>query len=319
MSIFGKKKEKNEIVIVAHNASFHPDDVFAVATIVLALEMRQTTKPIRIIRSRNPEDWAVGDYVVDVGGEYDASRNRFDHHQKGGAGKRDNGVPYAAFGLVWKHVGPDVCVDVNGNADPELWQNIDNAFVAAIDANDNGFDLIKNLIPEIFTPTLSLMLMIEKPTWEERNNEEQMYERFMIAVEKAKSFLKRYIEVQRASVKAQREIREAYESAPHKAIVIFPHDYERINFIYTLAPLPDILFFVYPNHSGTWTAETVPVSVNSFEKRKAFPAAWAGLSGADFAKVSGVDDAYFCHNGLFVAYATSKEGAYKLAKLALEL
>jgi len=35
------------------------------------------------------------------------------------------------------------------------------------------------------------------------------------------------------------------------------------------------------------------------------------------AKVTGVPDATFCHNGRFLAVAKSKEGALKLAEIAL--
>lgn len=321
-------QEKNEITIVAHNASFHPDDVFAVATIMLANEQGRlggdaasdaVAKTVNVIRSRKPEDIAHADYVVDVGGEYDPARNRYDHHQTGGAGKRDNGIPYASFGLVWRHIGKMLCRDEHGSDNDALWQKIDNELVAAIDANDNGFDLSKNLIDGVYVPTLSLRLMILKPTWEERSSDDHMYERFMQAVAEAKQFLERYLVVQRASIKARKEIRDTYNASQNKSIIVFAHDYERINFVYTLAELPDIMFMVYPNHSGTWTAETVPVGTGSFEKRKSFPAAWAGLSGEALIQASGVEDAYFCHNGLFVAYAASEAGALKLAKIALEL
>lgn len=300
---------KNKITIVTHNASFHADDVFAVATLLIILPK---DKEIEIIRSREREVINGADFVVDVGGEYDAERNRYDHHQKGGAGKRNNEIPYASFGLVWRHLGSDACA-----GDTELWQRIDNGLVSAIDANDNGFDLTKNLIEGVFAPSLSLNFMIEKPTWEERSNELQMYEAFMRAVTKAKDFLERYIVVERASLVAKREIIAEYESKEDKTIIIFKRDYERINFIYTLVKLPEILFFVYPNNGGTWTAETVPVSENTFEKRKSFPESWAGLSDDDLVKVTGVSDATFCHNGRFVAYARSEAGAIELAKLAL--
>ncbi|MBP9852235.1 MAG: MYG1 family protein [Candidatus Pacebacteria bacterium] len=303
-----------EKIIVTHNASFHADDVFAVATLLLSMSQGSAQgQSVKVIRTRDPEEIAAAHYVVDVGGIYDPATNRFDHHQKGGAGKRDNGIPYAAFGLVWKHIGQVVC-----NNDMDLWQKIDTDLVCGIDANDNGFDISKNLIEGVFPASLSLNFMIEKPTWEERSNDDQMYERFMHAVVKAKFFLERYITVQLASIKAKREIKATYEASQHKAIIIFPHDYERVNFMQTLAVLPEIIFFIYPNHSGTWTAETVPVGEGSFEKRKPFPEAWAGLSGEALVAASGVPDAYFCHNGRFVAYATSEEGAINLAKIALE-
>ena len=57
-----------------------------------------------VVRTRDEKIIETGDFVVD-GRRYDAKRNRFDHHQTGGAGFRENGIPYAAFGLVWKEFG----------------------------------------------------------------------------------------------------------------------------------------------------------------------------------------------------------------------
>ena len=56
---------------------------------------------------------------------------------------------------------------------------------------------------------------------------------------------------------------------------------------------------------------------NSFKNRKDFPTIWAGLRDEKLQKVTGVSDSIFCHRGLFLAVAKSKEGAVKLAKLAL--
>jgi uncharacterized UPF0160 family protein len=305
------ENQSHKITIAAHSASFHADDVFAVATILLSLPKGQEAN---IIRTRHPEEIAAADFVVDVGGIYASEQNRFDHHQKGGAGKRDNGIPYAAFGLVWKHIGPQVCGD-----DMELWQKIDNELVCAIDANDNGVDIGKNLIDGVYSPTLSLFLMVEKPTWEERGNEALMYERFMAAMEKAKTFLARYIVVQKASIDARREIIATYNATENKSLVVFRKDYERFNFIYTLATLPEIKFFIYPDNAGTWSTETVPVGESSFEKRKPFPEAWAGLHDDALVAASGVEDAFFCHNGRFLCKSRTQEAAIKLAKLALDL
>src|SRR3989338_10758267 len=93
--------------IITHNGTFHADDVFSVAA--LTLYFYSQNKEPKIIRTRDPETIKTGDIVLDVGSEYDAERNRFDHHQIGGAGKRANGVPYAAFGLAWKKYGEKLC------------------------------------------------------------------------------------------------------------------------------------------------------------------------------------------------------------------
>ena len=82
--------------IVTHNAKFHTDDVFAVATLLILYPGAE------VIRTRDESIIKMADIVVDVGQVYDAGNNRFDHHQVGGAGKRENGIQYASFGLVWK-------------------------------------------------------------------------------------------------------------------------------------------------------------------------------------------------------------------------
>ena len=92
VSVAGKK-----IKIVTHSSGFHTDDVFAVATLLIMLG---ENADVEIIRSRDMEVIKTGDYVVDVGGVHDPVTNRFDHHQAGGAGKRENDIPYASFGLV---------------------------------------------------------------------------------------------------------------------------------------------------------------------------------------------------------------------------
>jgi uncharacterized UPF0160 family protein len=56
----------------------------------------------------------------------------------------------------------------------------------------------------------------------------------------------------------------------------------------------------------------------TFINRKNFPKLWAGLRDEELQNVTGVKDAVFCHRGLFLAVANSKEGAIKLAQIAVE-
>ena len=63
--------------------------------------------------------------------------------------------------------------------------------------------------------------------------------------------------------------------------------------------------------------QAVPVAAGSFDNRLDLPAAWAGLSGAELAAATGVDDAIFAHAARFYAAAGSREGIIALARLAL--
>ena len=64
-----------KITIVTHSSSFHTDDVFAVATLLLVLG---DGVDVSVVRSRDMDIIKKGDYVVDVGGIYDPKINRFD-------------------------------------------------------------------------------------------------------------------------------------------------------------------------------------------------------------------------------------------------
>ena len=56
----------------------------------------------------------------------------------------------------------------------------------------------------------------------------------------------------------------------------------------------------------------------SFINKKDFPKEWAGLKDEELQKVTGVLDAVFCHRALFLCVAQTKEGAMKLADIAVQ-
>src|SRR3990167_2139036 len=126
-------KHKKKLKLVTHDGSFHTDDVFAAATLSLYLE--NLGKKFEIIRTRDEEIINSADYVFDVGGIYNAEKNRFDHHQVGGAGKRENEIPFSSFGLIWQKFG----VEVTGKK--EVADFIEQKLVLPVDANDSGVDL----------------------------------------------------------------------------------------------------------------------------------------------------------------------------------
>src|SRR3990167_3799014 len=130
MKIINKKSKK---ILVTHDGSFHTDDVFACAT--LSIYLTNAGEKFQIIRSRDEEIINSADYVFDVGGKYNAEKNRFDHHQVGGAGKRENEIPFSSFGLIWQKFG----VEVTGKK--EVADFIEQKLVLPVDANDSGVDL----------------------------------------------------------------------------------------------------------------------------------------------------------------------------------
>lgn len=144
--------------IVTHSGNFHTDEVFACAVLSLLHDGN-----VEVVRSRDPEVWATGDYVVDVGGEYDPVRGLFDHHQVGGAGKRENGIPYSSFGLIWKEYGEKLC----GGAYQVRY--IDEKLVQPVDAADNGISTFDLTEKKIFPYLLHHVVTAFRPTWREES------------------------------------------------------------------------------------------------------------------------------------------------------
>jgi uncharacterized UPF0160 family protein len=307
INIFKKRKK-----LVTHNGSFHVDDIFATATLLLLLEKRG--EKAKIIRTRDEKIIKSGDFVYDVGGIYDEKLNRFDHHQVGGAGKRENGIEYSSFGLVWKKFGKEL----SGN-DYDIWNLIDRELVAPIDASDNGIDLITPRIDKIVPCEIERMFLIYAPTWEE--GQDQNDKVFVKQAEKAKCFMNRMIQVAKSDIKGKRILIDAYNQTEDKKIVIVDQALPRYLYQKVLSDLSEPIYIVYKSeHSDTWKVEAIRKNQNTMESRKLFPESWRGyFNGEDeFVKITGISDVLFCHRTGFLVTTKSKESAIKLAKIALE-
>jgi uncharacterized UPF0160 family protein len=290
--------------LITHNGSFHSDDIFACATLCLMLEKKG--EKFEIVRTRDEEVIKAGEYVFDVGGIYDENVNRFDHHQPGGAGAR-SGIEYSSFGLVWKKFGLALC------GEERVANMIDQKLVAPVDAHDNGLDLVSNLY-ETSPYFIQNFFHSMRPTLREENitNDEMFFK----SVEIAKEILTREIIHAQDTFFAQENVVKAYQNSADKRIIVLDDKYP---FQYTLGDFSEPLFVIYPRKiTSDWGVGAVRDNPKTFKNRKNFPKSWGGLRNEEMAKVSGVQDAIFCHRGLFLAVAKSKEGAIKLAQIAVE-
>ncbi|MEG3758500.1 MYG1 family protein [Pseudoalteromonas carrageenovora] len=286
----------SEITVVTHSGNFHADDVFSIAV------LKHVLPSFKMVRTRDKALIESADIVVDVGGEYNPDTGRFDHHQRGGAGERENGTPYSSFGLIWKKYGLALCDNNQAVAD-----RVDSGLVSNIDAIDCGY--VKGVVEGI---TLSQTLSMFNPTWEEEGNFDECFNE---AVDFAARLLTRFIASAHGSVNAKAIVAKAIENAEDARVIVLEKYTPWKKTVHILSS--DALFMVYPSHSGQWILQTVPVEPGSFEDRKSLPKAWAGLSDEEFQAETGLDDAVFCHNGLFIAGTKSFESTMKLAEVAL--
>lgn len=172
MNLFKKK-----IRVATHNGSFHADEVFAIATLLIWANKKGFK--LDITRTRDESVLDKADIVLDVGGIYDPEKKRFDHHQKEGAGTHENGptsqglrgasIPYASFGLIWKHYAEEIC-------SREVAEDIEKRLVLPIDGRDNGMNITKALREDLLEYTLSRdIISAFRPTWKNPNDNDKNF------------------------------------------------------------------------------------------------------------------------------------------------
>jgi len=283
--------------IATHNGSFHADDVFSVAAFKLIFPS------FKLIRTRDMALINEADIVIDVGGEYDAEKGRFDHHQRGGAGERDNGIPFSSFGLIWQKYGLAIC---EGNQ--EVANALDAGLVSTIDAIDCGH--VEGIYEGI---SLSQTISMFNPTWEEGGDFDSCFDE---AVGFATRVLTRFIASANGGISAKAIVAKAIDDAEDPRVIVLAKYTPWKRTVHALSEAA--LYVVYPSPTGQWRIQAVPVERGSFEDRKSLPKPWAGLSDEALQEVCGIDDAMFCHNGRFIAGAESFESTMKMAAMAVE-
>lgn len=295
-------------LIGTHSGSFHADDALGVAILKSLFPLAS------VVRTRDPEIWATCDALVDVGGDYLPSTNRFDHHQKGFFNRRPSGIPYAGSGLVWRSYGARYVANMYPELGlllvAEVAHEVDARLIQHADAIDSG-------VAVDCPPAFSLSGIIEtlNATWQDDAANDD--ERFAQAVMLAGLVLQNLVRALVAELSAAELVRTASTLANGRILVL---DAARLPYDHVVcAEMPEVLFVVYPeSKGGQHQVRVVPKRLGSFHARADLPADWAGLRDADLAQKTGVTDAVFCHNGRFICGAGSKEGAVKMAELALK-
>jgi uncharacterized UPF0160 family protein len=287
--------------IATHSGPFHADDVFCIAM------LRKLYPEAKVIRSRDDEVLDKCDLVLDVGVLYDHEKRRYDHHQDGRAGSRENGIMYSALGLIWRYYGLDWC-----DGDEFAHKYIDDHFVQATDAVDNGQDLYSLTDFKVSPLTMQDVIFSHYPVYGDVQDFDKV---FFAAVDFAEQHLGRLLHKAKSVAITMQKAVDSYAATPDKRYLQVD-EYIPLNDQLTQA-MPELLYYVYPGAMGNWMIKTVKATKGSFVPRKALPEPWAALRGEDFVRATGVDDAEFCHNALFICGAKTKEGIMKLLALAL--
>jgi uncharacterized UPF0160 family protein len=309
------------LIITTHSGKFHADDVWAVAVLNIVFP------GCALVRTRDQKRIDAADFAVDVGGVWDPKAGRFDHHQKGFSGARQSGVVYASAGLVWKEYGARcVALLAQTYADhtltprdaQDLAYAIDSDLVQYLDMSDTG--AARNA-PGSYG--LSAVISGFNPNWidEERAGsvaamDDVRQRQFRRAMEFITDVLVNQVKYRVGSMLAAEQVRQAERLEDGRLLLLKNGALPWASVVRN--EMPKVLFVI--SHDRTeqrYMLHTVPAAADTFEARKDLPAAWAGLRNAELAAVTGVPDAVFCHNGLFIAAAVSLDSALTMARQAL--
>lgn len=309
------------MIIATHSGKFHADDVWGVAALMLLFPDSE------LVRSRDESVIARADFAVDVGGDWNPQSGRFDHHQKGFKGARPSGVVYASAGLVWKQQGA-ACVSrvaqqvpgfsVTAEQARHIADAIDTDLVQYLDMSDTG---ASRVAPGGYG--LSAVVSGFNPNWLDEQQagdgaaiDALRMARFRTALSFMTDIIINAIKYRIGGLTAVQRVRQAQVLENGLLLLIDNASLPWASVVRN--EMPDVLFVISHNLSeDRYMLHAVPSNPETFEARRDLPAAWAGLRGDEMAAVTGVPDAQFCHNGLFIAAAKSYEGALQLARLAL--
>jgi uncharacterized UPF0160 family protein len=307
----------NTNIAGTHSGEFHLDDI--AAWIVL----RGTGLFTELVRSRDPKALAECQIIFDVGGVYEQLQLKFDHHQRGGAGARANGVPYAASGLIWKHYGKQYLKAIFGDLPvsiDDLWAKVDEEIIQGIDVLDIGavagtrVPLTANAETSVPLTTLSGVVAALNPLdLIETVNAATQNEKFFEAVSVVEPIFKRLVVQQLSKLLAAKVVKESDKGEPFMFLDTACNFEQAIQ-----APeYAHVLYVGFQGSDGSFYLQAIPPALGSFAQRKPLPEKWAGLRGDALTAVTGVEGCVFCHIARFLCIATTKEGMLKLKELAL--
>ena len=289
MSQLSEQIRKKDALAFTHGGKFHADDVFSAALLLYL------NPEIQIERGNQvPENYEG--IVFDVG------RGAYDHHQKDSR-VRENGIPYAAFGLLWEVLGAEILGE-------DLAVQFDESFVQPLDQNDNTGE--KN--------ELATLIGNFNPTWDSKGGtDEAFFQAVSVAGMILENKFQRYFGNERADKRVE-EVLRAHEADLKTGRV--PAEQEKILILPEFVPCQKhlsetkIAFVIFPSNRGGYCIQPQKREY-SMNYKCSFPEEWLGLEKEALEEVTGLESASFCHKGGFLMTTGTLEDAVKACKISL--
>ena len=312
---------------------------------MLRLLPTYTSSPL--VRTRDQAVLETCHTVVDVGGEYDSSKNRFDHHQRSfNTSFPKRRTKLSSAGLIYMHFGKAIIAQhtklPSDHPDIEnLYSKLYDDFIEAIDANDNGvskydsMQLDKAGIDRRFSdfgvslPSLVGDMNKEDPlnldassrSTAEQPQAEEDHRFGQASTLMGMAFMRKLHVAATSWLPARATVKEAFEARkkqhPSGFIMVLPragvpwkenlYECEEAT---GLADGEKVLYVLYSENEepgSRWRVQAVPKTSGSFENRQPLPEAWRGLREQDLDALLGDD----VENGAVFVHATGFIGGHR--------
>nr|XP_023893240.1 UPF0160 protein C694.04c-like [Quercus suber] len=317
-----------------HNGSFHCDEALA----CFMLRLTHKFSAAQIVRTRDPKILESLDAVVDVGGLYDLTRDRYDHHQNGFAEVFGHGftTKLSSAGLVYKHYGLEIIAKElqldEGHPDVyHLYLAVYKSFMEAIDAIDNGINQYDTEKPPKYVNNTNLSSRVGSLNldWvdpdQSSDTENEAFQRAMTLagsefLESVQFHAKSWLPA-RSIVMECIAARDNIDSSGEIMVIFFFQQWKL--HIFELEEEmkidPSIKYVIYQDdRSGNWRLQAVSVSPDKFESRKPLPYLWRGLEHDKLSEVAGIPGCVFVHMSGFIGGNRTYEGALAMARASLK-
>ncbi len=304
------------INLLTHSGQFHADDIFSTALLNLYFKKKEPNTKVKCKRSIKKEDIDKADIVYDIGLIYNPKKLRFDHHQNDTGLIRSNGIPYAAFGLLFKHFGHELISLISGEKNKkvlaEIFDIVEKKLIQHIDAMDNGTSTYKQLFKGVDIITIDNYFRMYKFV-AGSDDMKKIDKNFFELVKFSEPILENIINYATERQKEKALGQKAYNKAKDKRIIICDRFYS-----YNFNEFPEPLIVVYPDLRNNWSAKNVQTGEDMYDARFYFPESWRGLVDEDLERACGVKGAKFCHTSGFLCVNETKEGSMEMVMLAMK-
>lgn len=261
-----------------HSGPFHADDVLAWGLIQVFVDHEAT-----LVRTRDAELLDRADIVFDVGGSFDPSKGRFDHHQNSYTG------PLSSAGMVLNWL------EDTGRVAAPLAARLRTRVSDYVDDVDNG-----RREPDPGVPCFASMVEAYNRGAGDMAGFDAAFRR---AGQMAAHFVQGIADGYQEEDAARTVVRQAMADADARGSnTLFLNPYVRWKPAYYElgGETHPSEFVIAPGPDGSWRTLAIPPRLGSFDQKRSLPEAWAGLVDEELAAVCGVPDARFCHKNRFI-------------------